>query len=350
MSEPVSFLTDMLLAELETHLAKAGERPFRARQIAKWVYGKGVVEFDKMTDLGANFRRRLPEILRPLKTEPAHDRTAADGTRKLLLRLEGGDAIETVLIPEGERRTICISTQAGCPVGCVFCASGIGGLNRNLTTGEILEQILHFRRAAPEESITNIVLMGIGEPLLNFENVVRALRAMRAPWGFNFGFNRITLSTVGIVDKIYRLLEEKVTPNLAISLHAPNDDMRRRLVPNVRKWTLTELIAAGEVYRQKARKDVTFEYVLLEGVNDAPEHAAQLGKVLAGRRLKVNVIPFNRVAEFSFRAPPRERVDRFVRTLGSFKVFTSVRKRRGEGIDAACGQLRRTVAAAPVTP
>lgn len=350
MSSSLPCLTDLLLPDLEIHLSAAGERPFRARQIAKWVYGKGVVEFDRMTDLSAALRRRLPEILRPLRTVPAQDRTAADGTRKLLLKLEDGDAIETVLIPEGDRRTICVSTQAGCPVGCLFCASGIGGLSRNLTTGEILEQILHVRRAAPGESITNVVLMGIGEPLLNFEHVARALRIMRAPWGFNIGYNRITLSTVGIVDKIHRLLEEKVTPNLAISLHAPNDDLRRRLVPNVRKWSLMELIAAGEAYREKAKKDVTFEYVLLEGINDAPEQAAQLGKLIAGRRIKVNVIPFNRVAEFSFRAPPRERVDRFVRTLGSFKVFTSVRRRRGEGIDAACGQLRRAAAAATVTP
>jgi 23S rRNA (adenine2503-C2)-methyltransferase len=340
-------LTDLLLPELEARLSEAGERPFRARQIVKWIYGKGVVDFEKMTDLGAELRRRLPGLFRPLKTESARESRGPDGTRKLLLKLEGGDAIETVLIPEGDRRTICISTQAGCPVGCVFCASGIGGLNRNLSTGEITEQILHVRRAAPEEPITNVVLMGIGEPLLNFENVVRALRAMRAPWGFNLGYNKITLSTVGIVDKIHRLLEEKTTPNLAISLHAPHDDLRRRLIPNVRKWTLTELIAAGEAYRERAKKDVTFEYVLLQGVNDEPEHAAQLGKLLAGRRIKVNVIPFNRVADFSFRTPARERVDRFVRALGSFKVFTSVRRRRGDSIDAACGQLRRAAAVTP---
>ncbi|HLG42285.1 MAG TPA: 23S rRNA (adenine(2503)-C(2))-methyltransferase RlmN [Planctomycetota bacterium] len=342
MSDARPAVTNLQLAELEQLLAASGERPFRARQLVKWVYGKGATGFDRMTDLAAPLRESLPKLLRLRSTEIAENRLSADGTRKLLLRLSGGDAIETVLIPEGDRRTLCISTQAGCPVGCVFCASGIGGLSRNLTQGEIVEQILQMRAAAEGEPLTNIVLMGIGEPLLNYDAVTRALRVMRAPWGFNFGYNKITLSTVGIVDKIHRLLEDGVTPNLAISLHAPNDDLRRRLIPNVRKWSMTELIQAGVIYRDKARKDVTFEYVLLEGINDDPAHAAQLGKLLAGQRIKVNVIPFNRVREFSYHPPSKERLDKFVRALGSFKVFTSVRKRRGDSIDAACGQLRLT--------
>jgi 23S rRNA (adenine2503-C2)-methyltransferase len=334
-------LTDFPLEVLEERFAKIGERRFRARQVVRWIYGKGVGDFAKMTDLAAGLRAQLPKHFEPFSTQVEEERRAPGGTRKLLIKLRDGDLIEAVLIPEKNRRTVCISTQVGCPVGCVFCASGIGGLRRNLSQGEIVEQILHARAGLKEdERITNVVLMGIGEPLLNYENVKRAMQAMRASWGLNIGYNKITLSTVGLPDRIRRLLKDKVVPNLAISLHAPNDALRRRLIPNASRWTIRELLDTGRQYAQEARKEVTFEYVLLNGVNDGQDHAEELGKRLAGSRVKVNVIPYNRVREFKFSAPRQDRVDRFVRTLGRYKVYVSARRRRGKTIDAACGQLR----------
>lgn len=297
-----------------------------------------------MSDLPRDLRASLARRYTLTSSEIVRDLRSADGTRKLLLRLEDGETIETVMIPEGPRRTICVSSQVGCPVRCTFCASGIGGVRRNLTVAEIVDQFVHVRRLLPrEERITQAVLMGIGEPLLNYENVTRALRILHSPWGMHLGYNKITLSTVGIGDKIPRLLRDGVTPNLAISLHAPTDELRGRIIPAMKRWSVNDLIRIGLEYREKAKKDVTFEYVLLEHLNDEPGHAAELGRRLQGKRAKVNVIPYNRVPEFSFGSPAPTRVDAFVRTLGSFGVFVTVRRRRGDDVSAACGQLRRRV-------
>jgi 23S rRNA (adenine2503-C2)-methyltransferase len=332
--EPV---TGFLLRELEERCEADGLERWRARPILQWVHRRGATSFDAMTDLSLETRAALATKYRIFSTSIRERRTSPDGTTKFLVGLEDGDVIETVLIPEGDRRTICISTQVGCPVRCVFCASGLNGLKRNLTTAEIVEQVLHVRR---ESVISSVVVMGIGEPLLNYENLVRALRVLKSSWGMGIGYNRITLSTVGILDKLERLVTDRVTPNLAISLHAPDDEIRRRVVPTLKKQRLADLVNAGRAYRQATRKNVTFEYVLLEGVNDDKKHALELGKKVRGAGLKVNVIPFNRVEEVPYRAPSKERVDRFVEALGKCGVPVMVRKRKGDEVSAACGQLR----------
>jgi len=339
----VTPITNFTAHELEAELAPLGFEKFRARQILPWVYRRRAETFAVMTDLSIEHRALLEQKFRVSSTQVAQRHASPDTTEKLLLRLEDGNLIETVLIVEGERRTVCVSTQVGCPIRCVFCASGLNGLVRNLTTAEIVEQALVIQRGLPEgERIDNLVLMGIGEPLLNYANVVRALRIWKAPWGMGIGYNRITLSTIGIVDKIPKLVEDRATPNLALSLHAPNDRIRADVVPTMKK-RLAEIVRAGIEYKRATNKQVTFEYVLLDGVNDDRKHALELGKKLRGTRVKVNVIPFNRVPETPYREPSPERVDRFVKALGSCGVPITVRKRKGDAISAACGQLRHQV-------
>ncbi|MFN3486332.1 MAG: 23S rRNA (adenine(2503)-C(2))-methyltransferase RlmN [Planctomycetota bacterium] len=334
-------LTELTLAELEARLADLGIEKWRARPILQWLYRRRAAGFEAMTDLSLELRAELPRHFRLTRTEVRETRTSPDGTTKLLVALEDGDVIETVIIPDGARRTVCVSTQVGCPIRCVFCASGLQGLKRNLTPGEIVEQVLHAqRRLPPEERLTNVVLMGIGEPLLNFEPLVKALRILKASWGLGIGYRRITLSTVGILGRIPELVRRKVTPNLAISLHAPNDAIRAQVVPTLKNVRLAELLRAGIEYRRATGKEVTFEYVLLEGINDDRKHALELGKKLRGSRVKVNVIPFNRVEEVPHRAPDPDRVDRFVEALGRCGVPVTVRKRKGDEVSAACGQLR----------
>ncbi len=333
-------LTGFFQEELEAAVEALKEERYRARQILQWLYKKDADGFDVMSDLPAIAREKFKKAF--TLTSSAVDRVnrSDDGTKKLLVRLTDKDVIETVLIPDEERRTICISTQVGCPVQCTFCASGIGGLKRQLSAAEIVDQIVHMRRNLDEEErITNVVLMGIGEPLLNYVNVTRALKIMKAAWGLGIGYNKITLSTIGIVDKIYKLLDDGVTPNLAISLHAPNEELRSQLIPTMKNVNIDDLIKAGQAYKEKARKDVTFEYVLLDGFNDEAKHAQQLGKRMKGKGIKVNVIPFNPVAEFGYHAPGPVRVDKFMKTLQGHGVFVSMRRRRGSDIDAACGQL-----------
>jgi 23S rRNA (adenine2503-C2)-methyltransferase len=334
-------LTDLTLAELEEKLVPLGIEKWRARQILLWLHRRDAASFEAMTDLSLELRAELPKNFRLTRTEVAERHPAPDGTTKLLVRLDDGDVIETVLIPEGARRTVCISTQVGCPVKCVFCASGLNGLKRNLTAGEIVEQVMHVKRELAEgERISNVVVMGIGEPLLNVKNLVKALRILKAPWGQGIGWNRVTLSTIGVVGQIPELIRLGVTPNLALSLHAPNDAIRGEVVPTMKNVRLADIIKAGIEYRKATNKQVTFEYVLLDGVNDDRKHALELGKKLRGTRVKVNVIPFNRVEETPYREPSRERVDRFVEALGKCGVPVTVRKRKGDEISGACGQLR----------
>lgn len=336
-------LTDLPLRDLEDRLEEAGIERWRARPMLLWLYRRGAESFDAMTDLSLGMRERLPKLFRTGRTRVKHRHPAPDGTTKFLLELDGGEVIETVLIPDGDRRTVCISTQVGCPVGCVFCASGLNGLDRNLSTGEIVEQVLHVRRALPEEErISNVVIMGIGEPLLNMEALVPALKIMKASWGLGIGYNRITLSTVGVLGRLEELVERRVTPNLALSLHAPSDRIRAEVVPSMKNVRLAQIIKAGLEYKRATRKEVTFEYVLLEGINDDRKHALELGKKLKGHKVKVNVIPFNRVEELPYRAPTPERVTRFVEALGGCGVPVTVRRRKGDAVSAACGQLRAT--------
>jgi 23S rRNA (adenine2503-C2)-methyltransferase len=337
----MEFLADLTLREFEERLIAIGVERWRARPILLWIHRRRDTSFDEMTDLSLDLRAELAKHFGVFCTNVRSSHPSPDGTVKQLIGLADGDVIETVLIPDEERRTICISTQVGCPVKCVFCASGLNGLKRNLSTGEIVEQVLHVKRAMPpEERLSNVVIMGIGEPLLNAKNLIQALKIMKAPWGMGIGYNRITLSTVGVLGQLPELVKQNVTPNLALSLHAPNDAIRAEIVPSMKNVRLADIIKAGYEYKQATRKNVTFEYVLLEGVNDDKKHALELGKKLAGTRMKVNVIPFNRVEEVPYKSPSAERVDRFVAALGKCGVPVMVRKRRGDEVSAACGQLR----------
>ena len=337
---------------LSAMLEELGEKSWRAKPILRWIHRGRAVSFDEMTDLPAGLKNALQERVRIFGSRVAERRRAKDGTEKLLVELDDGEQVEAVLIRDRvetrtgkirERTTACVSTQAGCPIGCGFCASGMFGLKRNLEADEIVEQMLHLQAGFPKDDrISSIVVMGIGEPLLNFEAVARALTIWKAPWGGGVGFNRITLSTVGILPGIEKLIEEKVTPHLAVSLHAPDDAVRARIVPSMQKTKVARLIAVGVDYRRRTGKDVTFEYVLLGGVNDAPEQAERLGKKLRGTKCKVNVIPFNRVEGLPYEEPGKDRLDRFVSALGKCGVPVMVRRRKGGEVDAACGQLRAT--------
>lgn len=337
----MEYLTDLTVQEFEARLIALGLERWRARPILLWVHRRSAVSFEQMTDLSLEQRALLAGHFSIYRTKVLSSHASPDGTAKHLVALEDGDVIETVLIPEEDRRTVCVSTQVGCPIRCVFCASGLEGLKRNLTSGEIVEQVLHVKRLmTPEEHLSSVVIMGIGEPLLNAAHLIKALKTLKASWGLGIGYNRITLSTVGVLGQLPELVRQKVTPNLALSLHAPNDAIRAEVVPTMKNVKLTDIIKAGYEYKQATGKNVTFEYVLLEGVNDDKKHALELGKKIAGTRMKVNVIPYNRVEETPYRAPPVEKVDRFVAALGNCGVPVMVRKRKGDEVSAACGQLR----------
>ncbi|HEY3226656.1 MAG TPA: 23S rRNA (adenine(2503)-C(2))-methyltransferase RlmN [Planctomycetota bacterium] len=338
--DPRPALTNCTLDEVEALLESLGLERWRARPILQWIYRRRAASFEAMTDLSKEARTLLAGKFRIFGSQVRDRHVSPDRTEKLLVALGDGNLIETVLIREGDRKTVCVSTQVGCPVKCVFCASGLEGLVRNLTAGEIVEQVVFAANLLEaEERIDSLVIMGIGEPLLNYANLVRALRTWKAPWGMGIGYNRVTLSTVGILDKLPKLVEDGVAPNLALSLHAPNDRIRLEVVPTMKK-KIAELVKAGIEYRSATGKNVTFEYVLLDGINDDKKHALELGKKLRGTRCKVNVIPFNRVEETPYKSPSPARVDRFVEALGSCGVPVMVRKRKGDAISAACGQLR----------
>ena len=332
-------LTGLHLSELEEALLPLHLDRWRAEALLNWLYMRNARSFDAMTDLSKPARTLLSSHFNVSSTKLLKKHPSPDGTVKLLIALNDGNAVETVLIPEEARRTICFSTQVGCPIRCVFCASGMNGLKRNLSTDEIVEQVLHAR-ALSDKPISSLVVMGIGEPLLNYENLARALEIFHAPWGLGIGYNRITLSTVGILKRLDDLIDAGITPNLALSLHAPNDAIRKQVVPTLPHITIADMVRAGLAYREATHKQVTFEYVMLSGVNDAPEHAEQLSKALRGSPLKVNLIPFNPVKELPYREPQQQRLKLFVEILRKRKVPVTVRKRKGDEVSAACGQLR----------
>ena len=337
----VPFVTGLTRDELQALCVARKLEKWRANQILAWIHRLGAESYADMTDLPRELRERLPGMIPLFATRVRHVHESVDGTLKLLVGLPDGHCVETVVIPDGDRRTVCISTQVGCPVRCAFCASGREGLVRNLDASEIVEQVRHARAAiSRRREITNVVVMGIGEPLLNLEALRKALTILGAEWGMRIGSRRFTVSTIGLPDRIRALAEGPVKPNLAVSLHAPNDAVRRELIPAAGKVTIEELIEAGRWYREAANRDVTFEYVLIGGVNDLPGHAAELARRLRGARVKVNVIPFNRVEGLRFEPPATASVDAFVKTLGDAGCWVTVRKRKGDDISAACGQLR----------
>ncbi len=321
-----------------------GEKPFRAAQVLQWIHHYGTDSFDGMTNIGRTLRDRLAEVAEVAAPEIVLDREAADGTRKWLLRLADGNCIETVFIPEEDRGTLCVSSQVGCTLNCSFCATGHQGFNRNLEASEIIAQLWVANRALGrdprgERMITNVVMMGMGEPLLNFDNVVSAMRIMLDDMAYGLSKRRVTLSTAGMVPAIDRL-RETCQVSLAVSLHAPDDALRDQLVPLNRKYPIAELLDACRRYvSAEGRRRVTFEYVMLAGVNDSIPQARALARLLSDVPSKVNLIPFNPFPASSYVRSDRQVIDRFRDVLMDAGLMTVTRRTRGEDIDAACGQL-----------
>jgi len=322
---------------------------FRAKQVRDWIYAKLVADPAKMSNLGRADRETLTQNVDFTTAAVARRQDSSDGTRKLLLNWPGGAQAETVMIPDADRRTACVSSQVGCPVGCKFCASGINGVKGNLTAGQIVEQIFALDvllqaqspNPAQPERITNVVFMGMGEPLANYANVIAAIRILHDPECFNIGARRITLSTVGVPAKMRELAEEALPVNLAISLHAPNEPLRRQLIPWAEHFGLDDILDAARYYFERTGREITLEYILLAGVNDRPEHARELAKLCRTLRANVNLIRYNEVEGLPFGRPLSEDVVRFQEILREAGVNAHVRKSRGRDIDAACGQLRR---------
>jgi 23S rRNA (adenine2503-C2)-methyltransferase len=341
-------LLGLTRAELDAFIVGMGEKPFRARQLLKWLYKRCVADFDQMTDLAKSFRERLKEVAVVATPEITTVQVSADGTRKWLLALRdeknGTQGIETVFIPEPGRGTLCISSQVGCAMDCTFCSTAQQGFNRNLTVAEIVGQVWLANRElgfAPggDRVVTNVVFMGMGEPLANYRNVVPAAEIMMDDLGFDISRRRVTVSTSGLVPQMVRLAEE-TNCALAVSLHAPNDALRDQLVPINRKHPIAELLDACWLYvnKQNARS-ITFEYVMLDGINDQPEHARELVQLLKDRPAKVNLIPFNPFPGTCYVRSSAAAVERFREILNNNGVIATTRRTRGDDIDAACGQL-----------
>jgi 23S rRNA (adenine2503-C2)-methyltransferase len=325
--------------ELERMFVSMGEKPFRARQVMQWLYGRSVFEIDSMTNLSAALRRALSDRVRIALPEIEAREDAEDGVIKWRLRAGGGQIIETVFIPEEGRGTLCVSSQVGCAMDCPFCATGRQGFNRNLAAAEIIGQVLVAGNELGVRRISNVVFMGMGEPLANLRAVVQATDILVDDLGFGLSRRRVTVSTSGLVPQIRRLAELSNVA-LAVSLHAPNDELRNQLVPINRRHPIAELLDVCWEYADVTRsRDITFEYVMLAEINDTQWHARQLAKLLAGRPAKVNLIPFNAFPGTEYRRSSSETVDRFRQVLVSAGIMTITRKTRGDDISAACGQL-----------
>jgi len=337
-------LLDLDAVQLVSFFADIGEKPFRAKQLLRWMHQFGEADFSKMSDLAKPLREKLGASAVIAAPRVVSDATAADGTRKWLIDVGNRNAVETVFIPEANRGTLCVSSQAGCALDCKFCSTGKQGFNRNLSTAEIVGQLWVANKAlgaAPkgERVVSNVVMMGMGEPLANFDNVVTAMRLMLDDNAYGLSRRRVTLSTSGIVPAIDRL-RDTCPVALAVSLHAPNDALRDALVPINRKYPLAELLAACRRYLDRAPRDfLTFEYVMLEGVNDGAEHAQQLIALVRDVPCKFNLIPFNPFPNSGFKRSSREAIRRFAEILISAGLVVTTRRTRGDDIDAACGQL-----------
>ena len=333
-------LTELEPDTLETALVELDTEPFHARQIYRWIYKRGVTDFLQMTDLSHVLQVRLDEMFTIPSPLLVSRHVSSDGTVKFLMTLGDGRQIETVFIPDTPAMTFCVSTQVGCAMRCTFCLTGKMGLLRNLTAGEIAGQV---RVMAHELGLAdrrfNIVLMGMGEPLHNYDETMKALRILGAECGLGVGSRRVTLSTVGVLPALARLANESVMPNLAVSLHATTEELRDRLVPVNRKYGLADLVAACRRFPIKRRERITFEYVLLRDVNDSVADAKRLAALLGGIRAKVNIIPLNEAPAIPYQRPSDRQIDRFARALVDCDLTVSIRKSRGRDIRAACGQL-----------
>lgn len=334
-------LKSLLPDELEEYVVSLGEPRYRAKQLFGW-FAKGAESFEQMSDLPKAFRDKLSEdgyvnTLRLLKKQVS----ALDGTVKYLWRLRDGNAVETVLMRYKHGNSVCISSQVGCRQGCVFCASAIGGLVRNLTASEMLDEVIYSERDSGEK-ISNIVIMGIGEPLDNFDNAMRFLRLVNRPEGMNIGMRHISLSTCGITERFEDLSREDMQITLAVSLHAPDDETRSRIMPANRNRGVAAVIEACQAYSRSTGRRVTFEYAMIDRVNDSPEQASRLASAAKKAGAHVNLIPLNHVRERQLRPSAPERMERFRRVLDAAGVNYTVRRRLGGDVDASCGQLRRS--------
>ena len=332
-------LKSLSQAELEAFLNSLGMKKYRANQVYQWLYQKGAASFDEMTNLSKEERQSLNEKTYISSLVLIKRQTASDGTEKYLFELEDRNRIESVLIPDEERLTLCISTQVGCAMGCRFCLTGKGGLKRNLEAHEIVDQVIAVRRLLSKR-ITNIVLMGMGEPLANYDNTINALKILLDEKALNFSNRKVTLSTAGLIPQIDRLGKEGIKINLAISLNATTDDIRNKIMPINKKYPIKELIAACKRFPLPKRRRITFEYVMLKDINDTKEDAERLCKLLKGIPCKVNLIPFNEYSGCEFKKPDDNNVERFREILIGRHIMTITRKSKGAEISAACGQLR----------
>lgn len=346
MSEQKVNLIGLSPSKLEAFFEELGEKRFRATQVLKWIHQQGASSFDEMTNISKALRERLAEVAEIREPEVVLEKISKDETRKWVIRMDGGSAIEMVLIPEGDRRTLCISSQVGCSLDCSFCSTGKQGFNRNLSTAEIVGQLrVAIRSFGPfdpsgDRRVSNIVLMGMGEPLMNFDAVVDALELFMEDNAYGLSKRRVTLSTAGVVPAIDKL-SEVTDVSLAISLHAPNNELRDQLVPINRRYPIEQLMDSVKRYFSKLadRRVATIEYTLIAGINDQPEHARELVKLLKQVPCKLNLIPFNPFPNSDYKRPSEDAIQRFKMEMLKGKILTTVRRTRGDDVDAACGQL-----------
>lgn len=351
------FIKSLTLEELGEHLASAGQPRYRAEQLARWIYAKRAASFSAMSDLPAGLRTALAEEFSYDTLEPVRTLGSDDTTRKYLFRCNDGSLIESVLIPASpalygeasDRRTLCVSTQVGCAYGCKFCASGLDGWSRNLHAGEIVDQILRVEAISGEE-VNNLVFMGMGEPLANFENVMKGITILNAAWGVGIGARRITLSTSGLAPQIRLLADQPLQVRLAVSLHGATDDVRSQIMPVNRKYPLDQLLDACVYYASRKKQRITFEYILIAGINDREQDAVELGKIVQKVGGKVNCIPYNTVEGLEWKRPSEQSQDDFMAILESNNVPATIRREKGHDIAAACGQLRRQTMSASGIP
>ncbi|MGO9243624.1 MAG: 23S rRNA (adenine(2503)-C(2))-methyltransferase RlmN [Verrucomicrobiia bacterium] len=332
--------------ELVSRFTALGQSAYRADQVLQWIYEKQADSFDQMSNLSAALREKLAGSFDLNAVHALKTRNATDTTEKFLFQLRDHSLIETVLIPatpgltsSSDRHTVCVSTQVGCAFACKFCASGLDGVKRNLTAAEIVDQVLQVQKLSGEK-VNNIVVMGMGEPLANYENLLRALKIINAPWGLGIGARKITVSTVGLVPRIKQLADEPMQIRLAVSLHGATDEVREKIMPVNRKYPLKELLAACDYYANTKKRMMTFEYILIDGVNDSLEQAHKLGAIARRLHAKVNLIPYNPVEGLPWKRPDRDRCKMFQHTLQSHDVTSTLRMEKGTDINAACGQLR----------
>ena len=332
----------LTIEELKSWMSANGEKPFRAGQLFEWVYKNQVLSFDEMTNFSKEFRQKLASLFRFPSIKLVRVLESEDGqTDKFLWELADGKKVESVLILSGDRRTVCVSSQVGCPARCAFCASGRQGLLRNLTTAEIVEQVLHIDRLLKEkgERVSHIVFMGMGEPLENYDAVVKAIRIFCSEESLHISQRRITVSTVGVVEGILRLAKETLKVNLVLSLHAPNQHLRKKIIPYARRYLLEEILTAMDAYARETKRDITYEYTLLAGINDSLESPEELAELIGGRQCTVNLIPYNPVEGLRLERPVKEKIELFRDCLDSRGINTTWRYTKGKDIAAACGQL-----------